>query len=48
MDVGASSFHASEPGHLPLGELVYRSLKLSEHLVVSELSDDVKSDKLVF
>ena len=48
MNVGATALHASEPGHLALGKLVYGGLKLSEHLIVGELSYYMKGNKLVF
>ena len=48
MNVGATALHASEPSHLSLGKLVYGGLKLSEHLIIGELSYYMKGYKLVF
>ena len=48
VDGGAAALHASEPGHLALGELVDSGLKLGEHLVVGQLPYYVKGDEFVF
>ena len=46
VDVGAAAFHASEPGHLSLGELVDGCLELGEHLVIGELPNDMECQVL--
>ena len=48
MDFGASALHATEPSHLPFGELVDCDFELSKHVVERELADAVESDELIF
>ena len=48
MDRGAALFHAAEPGHLALGELVDGDFQLAEHLFLGQLVDDVLGDEFVF
>ena len=47
VDTESPSFHASEPRHLTLRKLMDGNLQLSEHLVVSEVSDDIFGDELI-
>ena len=42
------AFHASEPGHLPLGKLVYGDFEERYHLVISGASDEVFGNVFVF
>ena len=44
----ASSLHAAEPRHLPLGKLMNRSLKCIMHFIESPFADDIFSDIFIF
>ena len=48
VDGGAAFFHAAEPGHLALGELVDGDFQLAEHFFFGQLADDVLGDEFVF
>ena len=47
-DVGATLFHAPEPGHLSLGKLMDGNLQLTYHLVIRQIAKDVERKIFVF
>ena len=47
MNPYAFAFHAAEPGHLALGELMDRGRELGAHFVEGEFADDMLRHEFV-